>query len=1016
MAPSGRRRMASSVILPLNFLALLCFIFLSSSPVTTAASTVGHGVIGIDLGTEYLKAALVKPGVPLEIVLTKDSKRKEAAAVAFKPARDNNIPGGSPFPERYYGGSALSLAPRFPNDVYSNLKVLLGIPFSEGVQGPDGGVENVVNVYKGRYPAMDIGEIPGRGTVGFKSGRLGEEHGNDRFLVEELLSMQLKQVKANADSMGNQPTRINDAVITFPAFYTAEEKRSVELAAELAGLNVLSMISDGTAVGLNYATSRTFPSVSDGNKPEYHVIYDMGAGSTTATVLRFQSRVVKDIGKFNKTVQEIQAIGTGWDKTLGGDSLNQIIVEDIINKFVESKKLKDGATVQDVKAHGKTMAKLWNQSERIRQILSANSDSVASFEGLFHDDVNFKYKITRAEFEKLAEDYARRVTIPLTTALDAAKLGLNDVESIILHGGAIRTPFVQKQLEAISKGSGQLRTNVNADEAAVFGAAFKGAALSPSFRVKEIRTGDTPGFVVGMKWNAGDREKQQKLFTPTSETGAEKQVTLKNLEDFELKFYQQYSRNGDGIDAPVLGVQTKNLTESVATLKDKFGCTPANITTKFSVQLSPVNGLPEVLKGSVSCEVQNEKKGVVEDVKEFLGFGSKKDEQAPLKDEETKESVTSSTESSSTSETTSSATSETTTSSTPKQSEEPSTKDLKARVESIPIDFSSSPLGVPALSTADVERIKGRLAAFDASDLARVEREEIFNTLESFTYRTQDLITNDDFVNVIAKESLETLKEKLSEASEWLYGDGSDAPTKDITAKLKELKKLVNPVLARQREHSFRPTKVDALKRNLGQAKTMIGVMEQRIKAEESLHSASPSQPDSTSTSSSTSTSTSGGTQSESSSSTASPQSSSESPSDSSASPDGETSSSTSTSTSASTKPTSSFSLFKPSDVSHLSTVHDTINTWLEKQTELQDKLNPTEDPVLTVKDLDTKIGELERSLNSFLTKMGQQYGRGNNGKGNNKKTGKEDKSKKEKKGKDKQKDEKEKKDTKDEL
>ncbi|PGH28213.1 hypothetical protein AJ80_00103 [Polytolypa hystricis UAMH7299] len=993
MAPPGRRRHPSRGPLPLQFLTtLLLSIFLVSLPSTVSAAS--SAVLGIDLGTEYLKAALVKPGVPLEIVLTKDSKRKETAAVAFKPARESD----AVFPERFYGGDALALAPRFPDDVYSNLKVLLGIPFATGVQGPDGNDENKVTMFKARNPALDIGEAPGRGTVGFKSGKLAEEQGRDRFMVEELLAMQLKQIRLNAESMGGQRSPVTDAVITIPPFYTAEEKRSVELAAELAGLNVAGLISDGLAVGLHYATSRTFPSVTDGKAPEYHVVYDMGAGHATATVLRFQSRIVKDIGRFNKTVQEVQVVGTGWDKTLGGDAFNQLVVNDIIEKLVSSKKLKDDVTVEQVKAHGRTMSKLWKDSERVRQILSANTETGASFETLFQEDVNFKYKISRSEFETLAKKHAERVVAPLTAALAEAKLTLDDVESVILHGGAIRTPFVQKQLELACKGTNKLRTNVNADEAAVFGAAFKGAALSSSFRVKEIRAGDTPVFAAGLKWTSGDKERQQKLFTPQSEIGAEKQVTMKNLEDFEFSFYQQFTRNGESIDAPVLGVQTKNLTESVASLKDKFGCVPANITTQFSFRLNPVDGLPEVVGGSVSCEVEPEKKGMVEDMKDFFGLGSKKTDQDPLGEESAKESVTledvePSTSASSTTTTTSSETASPS-AEAPKEAEKEA-KEVKPRIESIPIKFTTSRLGLPSLSPAELQRVKDRLAAFDASDLARFRREEKFNALEAFIYRTQDLVTNEEFIKNISKESLTTLESRLSEASDWLYGDGVDAPIKDLTEKLRGLTELVDPAIKRQEEHSLRPSKIDSLKQSLESTKMFLDLMKKQVEAAESFKSAPSSSTESSSESS---------TASSESSTTSSAPAAESSSDDSFASLEEESSSSTSTSSttsSPSAKPTP-VSIYTPEDISSLSATYETIHSWIESQVEKQSALSEADEPVITIAELDTKMRELERALNKIMAKMSRQQGGGwgNNGGGGEKpkKAKKEKKEKKEKK------------------
>ena len=435
-------------------------------------------MLGIDLGTEYIKAALVKPGIPLDIVLTKDSKRKETAAVALKPERKLvDTEESDLFPERVYGGDAMALSARYPSDVYPNLKTLLGLKL---------GNETVLE-YQTTHPELAMVEWPeGTGRIGFKSDSFVQKEAP--WSVEELLAMELKNIKGNAETMAGKGSSMKDAVITIPPFYTVEERKAVSLAADLAGLRVLSLISDGLAVGLNYATSRTFQTVNSGGKPEIHLVYDMGAGSTTATVLRFQGRSVKEVGKFNKTIQEVQVLGTSWDKNLGGDALNRVILNDMVEKIAGSNHMKGlGVELKHIKSHGRTMAKLWKEAEKIRQVLSANTETSSTFEGLYSEDFTFKYKLSRAEYEKLASSFLPRVQKPLEAALDSAKLTLADLESVILHGGAVRTPFVQKQLEGTIQDAEKIRTNVNSDEAAVFGAAFKAAAISPSFRVKEIR-------------------------------------------------------------------------------------------------------------------------------------------------------------------------------------------------------------------------------------------------------------------------------------------------------------------------------------------------------------------------------------------------------------------------------------------------------------------------------------------------------------------------------------------------
>ncbi|TKA71069.1 hypothetical protein B0A55_07226, partial [Friedmanniomyces simplex] len=400
MLPPGRRR--GGALSPGTILLGLLLLFAST------ASAAGS-VLGLDFGTLNLKAALVKPGIPLEIVLTKDSKRKETAAVAFKPNRDSKnqiLAEAGTFPERAYGGDALALQGRMPGEVFPNLKLLLGIP-------ADGSSE-MVQTYNSRYPAVRVGQMEDIGMVMVKSSAFVNEE--PPWSVQELLAMELANVRRNAEAMAGKGMSVEDAVITVPAFYTADERRAIERAAELAGLNVNGMVTDGLAVGLDYAKSRTFPEVTKGEKPEYHIVYDMGAGSTTATLLRFQGKSVKDVGRYNKTVQEVAVLGTGWDRTLGGDSLNQVVVEDYVHKFLTKPVLKSrGTQMDEIKSNGRLMSRLWKDAEKARQVLSANTETTSSFEELM-PEIDFRVKLTRADFEGLTTSFADRVARPIKDA------------------------------------------------------------------------------------------------------------------------------------------------------------------------------------------------------------------------------------------------------------------------------------------------------------------------------------------------------------------------------------------------------------------------------------------------------------------------------------------------------------------------------------------------------------------------------------------------------------------------
>ncbi|KAK7748132.1 lumenal Hsp70 protein [Cytospora paraplurivora] len=928
--------MATTMLSPLRM--LLCAIFLFTAHVFAASA-----VIGVDLGTEYIKAALVKPGIPLDIVLTKDSRRKEISAVTFKPPQ--NGPKKGLFPERLYGSDAVALSARFPGDVYPNLKTLLGLP----VDSP------AVQEYAARHPALQLEAHKVKNTAAFKS-KDAFTPDEEAWLVEELLAMELQSIQKNAENMAESPVR--SVVLTVPAFYTIEEKRAVETAAELAGLKVLSLISDGLAVGVNYATSRTFPNVNDGGKPEQHLVFDMGAGSTKATILKFQGRNVKDIGKFNKTIQEVVVLGSGWDRSLGGDALNSVIVDDMVAKFVETPGAKKvGATAEGVKAHGRAVAKLTKDAERLRHVLSANQNTQASFEGLY-EDVDFKYTITRAEFEELVEAHAFRVGAVIQGALDVAGLKVDDLDSVILHGGATRTPFVQKELEKVFGTGDKIRSNVNSDEAAVFGAGFRAAELSPSFRVKEIRISESAAYPAGIKWTDDKgKARHQRLWTPTSYLGAvAKEVSFNNKEDFSVEFFQETpalaaEATTDVEEKGTKTLITKNLTETVSLLKEKYSCEPSAVHFKLGVRLASENGEVEITNAHAECEAEvAEKESFVDGVKNIFGFG-KKDEQKPITDSDFSEpaeeafsaSADSSSSTTSTDDTSStSSTSSTTSSASASGSLE--AKDVKKtkKLVSIPIKFDLVNSGTPQLDKIDILQSKDRLKAFEQSDKSRRQREEALNQLEGFTYKVRDLLESETFVAASTEEERKTLEQKSNDASEWLYDEGADASKDELKKRLQGLQDIVTPIQKRIEESNERPQALSGLKDALKQTKDFLKNIKDQIAEAEAWTS---SQLASASASSSSATVTAA-------------------PSDDFADLEDDAPSTT--------KTPSMEDLIKErgpvpplytlGDLKETEDIHAKITAWLEEKEPAQEKLGATDDAVLTVKEIKEWRDKLDKA------------------------------------------------------
>ena len=866
------------------------------------------------------------------------------------------------FPERAYGSDALALQGRFPGEVYPNLKPLLGLSSSESEHA-------ALQAYKERYPAVQTTLVKELGTTMFKSTAFAE--GEMPWGVEELLAMELANIRRNAETMAGKGNVVEDVVITIPTFYTADERRAIERAAKLAGLDVKALISDGLAVGMDYAKSRTFPEVTKGERPEHHIVFDMGAGSTAATLLRFQGRSVKDVGRFNKTVQEVAILGTGWDKTLGGDSLNDLILNDYILKFLTKPAMKSRNTQsEDIRSNGRVMSRLWKEAEKARQVLSANTETSSSFEELL-PDIDFRVRLTRTDFEKLASEYADRVGQPINDALAAAKMSMRDVDSIILHGGAVRTPFVQKKLEEIAGGSAKLRSNVNADESAVFGAAFKGAGLSPSFKVKEIRDSDVAGYAAGMTYVDGEKKRRQSLFSAMSAIGhgaATKQVTFKAKEDFGFGLYQQVGE----VDRPITKIQTENLTASVKALKEKWGCEKEEISTKFSIKLSPVDGLPGVLGGSVSCEVEDSGKAesIGDSVKDWLGFGKKKDQEplqegeedeGPIEDVEATTSSSSAPEPSGTA--TSSSSTETSTSS--KAPEKP-----KKRTESISIALTTSPQGNPQPAPEEMKRMRDRLTAFDRSDRARLAREEALNVLESYTYYIRDFLANADFETVSTKAQRGEISKMLTSTREFMESpkDVSKATEEVLKGKLKDLKKLVEPIQVRRKEEVARPEKVQALKDSLEQTQKLVDMVREQVqKASEAQSKASAYEAEQASSTSETSESV---TAMDAESSTTTPAASSDDLAD---LEEPDTSSSEADSTTIE-PPTYSnpadFSPYSNMDLTSLSEAYDSVFAWLSEKEAEQAKLKPHDEPVLLVKDIEKKANELSEIMRDLIYKQ----------------------------------------------
>uniref|UniRef100_A0AAR2KAL8 Hypoxia up-regulated protein 1 n=1 Tax=Pygocentrus nattereri TaxID=42514 RepID=A0AAR2KAL8_PYGNA len=705
----------------LTLWALFCLaLVLLPSPTASVA------VMSVDLGSEWMKIAIVKPGVPMEIVLNKESRRKTPVAVCLK---EN---------ERLFGDSALGVSVKNPKVVYRYLQNLLG----KTAENPQ------VAQYQKHFPEHQIQSDEKRGTVFFKN---SEEM---QYSPEELLGMVLNYSSGLAQDFAEQP--IKDAVITIPAFFNQAERRAVLQAAQMAGLKVLQLINDNTAVALNYGVFRR----KDINSTAQNVMfYDMGSGSTTATIVTYQTVKTKEAVLY-------------WMELRLRDYLAKI--------FNEQKKSK-----KDVRENMRAMAKLLKEAQRVKTVLSANAEHMAQIEGLM-DDIDFKAKVNRAEFEALCTDLFDRVPGPVEQALAASEMSLDEIEQVILVGGATRVPRVQEVLlKAVRKE--ELGKNINADEAAAMGAVYQAAALSKAFKVKPFIVRDAAVFPIQVEFSReteeedgvkGIKHNKRILFQRMAPYPQRKVITFNRYTDdfiFHINYGDLSFLSQD--DLKMFGSQnltTVKLSGVGNSFKKHSDAESKGIKAHFNMDESGVLLLDRVSSsGSNLCAIilikQVEKEAEKSD--EGKTNGVKEDE---------------------------------------KEADKKPKPQKKSKI-SVDIGVELEVNDVPDPSPEDIEASKKKLQDLTDRDLEKQEREKTLNNLEAFLFETQDKLYQDEYLAVVTEEEKEEISGKLSAASTWMDDEGYTAGTKELKEKLSELKKLCKAMFFRVEERKKWPDRLAAL-------------------------------------------------------------------------------------------------------------------------------------------------------------------------------------------------------------
>ncbi|KAM5580218.1 heat shock 70 kDa protein 17 [Rosa sericea] len=751
-------RMAS-ILFKLGFcLSVLCLVI---SPAQSA-------VMSIDLGSEWLKVAVVnlKRGQsPISVAINEMSKRKTPVLVAFHSG------------DRLMGEEAAGLVARYPEKVFSQARELIGKPFSHGKSFLDS-----------LYLPFDVTE-DSRGTVSFKI-----DDKVTTYSAEELVAMILGYAANLAEF--HSKVEIKDAVITVPPYFGQAERKGLVRAAQLAGINVLSLINEHSGAALQYGIDKNFS-----NESRHVIFYDMGTSSTYAALVYFSAYNAKEFGK-TVSVNQFQVKDVRWNPELGGQNLELRLVEHFADEF--NKQVGNGV---DVRKSPKAMAKLKKQVKRTKEILSANTMAPISVESLY-DDRDFRSTITREKFEELCEDLWEKSLVPVKEVLKHSGLKVDELYAVELIGGATRVPKLQAKLQEFL-GRKELDRHLDADEAIVLGAALHAANLSDGIKLNRklgMVDGSSYGFVLELDGPdlLKDDSTRQLLVPRMKKLPSKMFRSFTHSKDFEvLLAYENEALLPPGATSPLFAkYAVSGLTDASEKYASRNLSSPIKASLHFSLSRSGILSFDRAdAVVEITEWVEVPKKNLTVENGTTVSPNISSETGAQNSSAESNDNLKTDGGNSNASNAT--------------VEEQGSTdlgieKKLKKRTFRVALKIVEKTVG-PAMapSKESLAEAKRKLEELDKKDAERRRTAELKNNLEGYIYATKEkLETLEELEKISTSEERQTLIGKLDEVQEWLYMDGEDATASEFQERLDMLKANGDPIFFRFKELSARPEAV----------------------------------------------------------------------------------------------------------------------------------------------------------------------------------------------------------------
>ena len=395
--------------------------------------------VGIDLGTTNSCIAVMEGGKPVVITNTEGGRTTPSVVAITKKG------------ERLVGQLAKRQAALNPENTIYSIKRFIGRKYDE--------VESERKIVS--YEVL-------KGKNGLAEVNMSGKN----YTPEEVSAMILQKMKADAEAYLG--TEVTDAVITVPAYFNDAQRQATKNAGKIAGLNVQRIINEPTAASLAYGL--------DKKGEEKILVFDLGGGTFDVSIL--------EVGE---GVFEVKA--SHGDMHLGGDDYDDRIMNYVADEFKREQGI-------DLRTDRQALQRLIEASEKAKIELSSVAETNISLPFITADANGPKHlesKITRAKFEQLTADLTDRCKGPMEKALKDSGFKVEEIDEVILVGGATRMPVIQELVKSIT--GKEPNKSVNPDEVVAVGAAIQAGVLMGD--VKDVVLLDVTPLSLGIETLGG---------------------------------------------------------------------------------------------------------------------------------------------------------------------------------------------------------------------------------------------------------------------------------------------------------------------------------------------------------------------------------------------------------------------------------------------------------------------------------------------------------------------------------